>query len=516
MPHGRRIWIALIAAAVLLLGGLPLALYLYDLHWQHRLEEKEDELRAQGLPVTVAEFRAQRDVPPPDENSALIFQDLIDLLEGTRAEDAADVASTLTSAVGFGRRPSDGTLALVRRCMQENADALAIIRRGAQLRRGAYPLGPNPGPAMLMPHLSPLRSAAELCVAEATVRTAEGDPAGAAAGLRNARGLAASLDEPSCLIEGLVRIAIDAIAVDGMERFLALRELPPDALVMLREELQAGQTQLSLADAWRGELALFYEPVFKNPGLRAMLGGSPNAGFGALHMIPGLLEQNAVFYLDLMAPVVRLSELSSREKLAEGRKLEKQVQLRLNEASRRYLLASMLVPAFRRSVEVEVNMHARFQVAGAALAAEQWRMAHGAWPESLDALVPELLPAVPEDPFSDGKIRYVLTDTGVVLYSVGADGEDDGGRGHEEMKAELGPRTDKADIRFRLLDPDRRGAKTTTLREDLTESGLELEDLEKAGITKEDLQALGLSPEALRQAELFGRWGQPAEAMRSP
>lgn len=55
----------------------------------------------------------------------------------------------------------------------------------------------------------------------------------------------------------------------------------------------------------------------------------------------------------------------------------------------------------------------------------------GALPESLSALVPQYLPAVPSDPFdaNDNPIRYLPKYNPPVLYSVGYDGKDDGGAG---------------------------------------------------------------------------------------
>ncbi len=53
----------------------------------------------------------------------------------------------------------------------------------------------------------------------------------------------------------------------------------------------------------------------------------------------------------------------------------------------------------------------------------------GVFPEKLQELVPSYMEKVPEDPFArDGKYRYVKNLTGFMLYSVGADGIDGGGK----------------------------------------------------------------------------------------
>lgn len=64
-----------------------------------------------------------------------------------------------------------------------------------------------------------------------------------------------------------------------------------------------------------------------------------------------------------------------------------------------------------------------------AIALERYRGKHGAYPATLDSLAPEFLKAVPVD-FMDGQpLRYQLTnDSHFVLYSVGLDCVDDGGK----------------------------------------------------------------------------------------
>jgi hypothetical protein len=60
-------------------------------------------------------------------------------------------------------------------------------------------------------------------------------------------------------------------------------------------------------------------------------------------------------------------------------------------------------------------------------ALELHKRARGAYPESLDDLVPEQLPDVPTDPFTGGRMCYRREDAGYTLYSVGSDRVDDGG-----------------------------------------------------------------------------------------
>jgi hypothetical protein len=64
------------------------------------------------------------------------------------------------------------------------------------------------------------------------------------------------------------------------------------------------------------------------------------------------------------------------------------------------------------------------------LAARLFHHEQGRWPASLDELVPSYLPVVPLDPYSDGNqpLQYRAEQDGFVLYSVGMDETDNGGK----------------------------------------------------------------------------------------
>ncbi len=61
------------------------------------------------------------------------------------------------------------------------------------------------------------------------------------------------------------------------------------------------------------------------------------------------------------------------------------------------------------------------------VAVERFRRQQGRWPESLNELVPEFLARLPTDPCNGFPLCYRRLKDGVVIYSVGADGADNGG-----------------------------------------------------------------------------------------
>jgi hypothetical protein len=82
-----------------------------------------------------------------------------------------------------------------------------------------------------------------------------------------------------------------------------------------------------------------------------------------------------------------------------------------------------------------------------AIAAERFRLKNARWPSELHELVPTFLAEVPKDPCSPGnELRWKVTPTGRLVYSVGLDGKDDGGTCEWKDENEM------VDVGFRLFD----------------------------------------------------------------
>jgi hypothetical protein len=84
---------------------------------------------------------------------------------------------------------------------------------------------------------------------------------------------------------------------------------------------------------------------------------------------------------------------------------------------------------------------AQHATAVAAMAIARFRAKSGRSPKDLAELVPDYLAAVPLDPFDGKPIRYKKSDRGFVVYSIGPDLVDDGGRPLDE-------KTEKGDVVF--------------------------------------------------------------------
>ena len=97
-------------------------------------------------------------------------------------------------------------------------------------------------------------------------------------------------------------------------------------------------------------------------------------------------------------------------------------------------MSRMLVPSLARTLLREASTLASLELAATALAVERFRIKTGYLPAALGELTPEFLDSVPVDPFDGAPLRYRVLSKGYVLYSVDADGRDDGGKERPNYK----------------------------------------------------------------------------------
>jgi type II secretory pathway pseudopilin PulG len=95
------------------------------------------------------------------------------------------------------------------------------------------------------------------------------------------------------------------------------------------------------------------------------------------------------------------------------------------------ILLALLAPAMSAALDAEDRGTMQSEMGQITLALAAYRAEHGRYPDRLERLAPKHLDKVPEDIFADGPLHYRQQDNGYMLYSVGRDGEDDGGREYD-------------------------------------------------------------------------------------
>jgi hypothetical protein len=302
----------------------------------------------------------------------------------------------------------------------------------------------------LLPHVVDARRVGKLLHYDAALKAQDGDLAGAWESGRATLHVARSLGEEPMLLTLLSRYAIAYEGCRSLERTLAQGEPPEAALPavqqLLRREDQ--ETPSLLRSALRGERALLHRflAALESGALSLSTLGdrSPSAwrnGLGDV-LSANMVRHSHAVALRHFTALDEACRLPQDEQLPRLKEVERHAPDRATAP-----IAALLTPAMSKIVATTHRQQALLRCAVVAVALERYRQEHNRWPESLAALIPAELDQIPTDPYNGQPLRFRLLDDGPVVYSVGPDGEDNGGNLDRRHPIDEG-----TDLGFRLWD----------------------------------------------------------------
>jgi len=301
---------------------------------------------------------------------------------------------------------------------------LAAVRHGGECR---IPVKFEDGFAMLLPNAQKVRCLARLLALDIRVRACRGDAAGAVESLEALYGTAVTVAHQLTIVEQLIHMAVAGVAFGETEQLLGDLELTDEQLARIAARLDSLDIRGGLTTGMIGERAMGYyafhhlEQVPEIPQLKGM-------------GVAGQLSRpvDCEWYLQLFDDLIA----ASREPFPEARNRARAVEMRLKARAgsqnplekMNYMVTLMILPATGAAFDATGRTLAARETLRVAVAAERYRLATGAFPNQLTELVPAYLPAVPVDPFDGLPLRMKATSEELIVYSVGKDGQDNGGQ----------------------------------------------------------------------------------------
>jgi hypothetical protein len=398
-------------------------------------------IQAAGFPVSGAELNAWRRPVPDAENGALVLTQAFALVcnfPDRRSNEVIEPKILTRTNIW-----TSATRALVEAYVQTNGPALAKVHEGLLLSQFRYPVDFSYGWDTPMPHLGKLREMARIVALQTAIDADSGHSDEWTDKVALQLKLARTLDDEPNTVSHLVRSAIIRMAVKATERSLN-RDTPSAEMCRSLQDAftQAGATNL-LPLALVGERAMMI-PAFRLS--RAESQSFPdNDDSDNQRRVPqrysgkpvpflwltGFFERDLDFYLETMEKSISLAALTPPKSLALTNYMETAAKI---AQKRVYIMSGLLLPSLSKIVVREASTQALMELATTALALERFRRDRGRLPGNLAELTPQFLAAVPTDPFDGAPLRYRLLERGYVIYSVDADGRDDGGREGPEHK----------------------------------------------------------------------------------
>lgn len=304
-------------------------------------------------------------------------------------------------------------------------------------------------------HLQECRVVLRLLRLDAALASQRDEPDEAIRSARAMLGVSRALGDEPISLSQVARSSAQEDAIDGLERALAQGEPSSQALMVFQRELEAEALaplfQIA-AEAERAALDELFARLETGELDESALSGDEAVGSrDRLDMDVlrrGLLRFNRALMLKWNNQAVALS----RRPFSEWITNHEDVASPGGWPERRFgKSASQMRPAYGSIARFAARAKSRVLCASAAVAVERYRIDHGAWPPSLEELVPAYLPTMPQDPYRGRPLTYRLANGGLTIYAWGPDGQDDEGRLDGATGGAVGP-----DEGIRLWDADRR------------------------------------------------------------
>jgi tetratricopeptide (TPR) repeat protein len=320
------------------------------------------------------------------------------------------------------------------------------LRQAGQLPESRFPLNYDTEcpAAILLPHLAALKKCSQVLQLRSLAELQNGQPEKALADVELALQLMDKIRTEFCLISHLVRIAMLQITLQPVWEGLAEHRWSDGQLVALDAELARLDFLADYKVAMRGEMGFqggIIEYLRRHPeeilNLSSDFENNRNGHVMPLpaqiiwHMIPsGWFYQNRLRSARLMVNAyIPLADVSQQTiSPAVLRHADEVMSVETKITTPYNILEKMMLPELGNCAKKFAYAQSSVDQARTAIALERYRLAHGEFPESLDALAPQFIAQVPHDVIGGQPLKYRRTSDGqFVLYSVGWNETDNGG-----------------------------------------------------------------------------------------
>jgi hypothetical protein len=395
-----------------------------DLIARWQLARELDAIRARGEPATLAELGP--DMPPGDENAAVLLAEVFELMDASYASEPADWTEFLGKDFLAHRKDAETAVRL-------HAKTMALAREALMRPRCVFDLDYMKGYGLELPHLSKLMHLVRIFAAEAILNAINGKKDEAADGIHHVVLLASALNEEPLNISKVVAARYFGFGMEALQRVEAATDLSDESRKLLISDLRKLDFRAAATQSLVCERSFLMEikpsdMTYTRDWLERRY----------LEFREGLSQAERLRVLRLMGEAIDASRLPPWE--ARPAATERYAQVGKIMDWQHPPAPASLNDAWRNWLRTFVIMMAARDAAIIGLSCELYRSARGRYPSGLDELAPEFLETVPLDPFTGKPFHYKLRDNGrsFIVYSVGENLTDDGGvRDHKTGKDDI-------------------------------------------------------------------------------
>jgi hypothetical protein len=404
-----------------------------------KLNAAVQRVKARGEPLTTLELN---DYYQPVQGRPDMTKEIMAALAICEAASQKPNAPGLP-IVGQGSDPPPrgqtwSQLAEVEKYLADQQGAINTFHEFARRDGTArFPVDFTPGIATLLPETQRVRAGARALSLQFHVHLHKDEISPAVDCILAQIALARALEREPTLVSQLVQLAIHGMALGHVQALVRQADVSDADLLRLQACLRKMDLQASLKSSLVGERAMCYT-VCLDPHQMAEVVGAPAQGVTreiAERQPKRIFDAAKMLELNL-----RISE-GADDSIFKARQEALAAEDELRDLAGNlvgklyYTMTLLLSPAYSAGVTAFARTAAGRDSADAAIAAELYRRKNGQWPAKLEDLVPEFLPAVPTDPFTNRPLLMKAAQGSFKVYSVGPDGVDNGGNLSNDQKA---------------------------------------------------------------------------------
>jgi hypothetical protein len=371
-------------------------------------------------------------VVPDSQNAASLYRQAFAALDADAALTSDESPLTKATTIDVANPAVTDLLA-------RHAATLDLIRRAADRDTCRFQRDwTRPSIDMLLPEMQSLRTAARLLVLDARREAADGNAADALHNVARIQRIGRHSASEPLLISNLVGLAIDAMALETFAKVLPTLGKSDLAALDSSDIRDLVTTPPAMASHYYGEeafgLSTFADMTDSRFGVAnalEMFANQPQRPF--LSRILPLTLLYRVFFLEADLTGYR-SIMRKYQQLAAGSEPYPEVKKKTDAMEKELwdrspgMMTSLIMPALGGVFRAQAQALARQRAASALVAATRQRLETETTPTTFEELSTKLVPPASRDPFTaDRPLVMKQTDDALLVYSVGPDGEDDGG-----------------------------------------------------------------------------------------
>jgi hypothetical protein len=258
--------------------------------------------------------------------------------------------------------------------------------------------------------------------------------------------LAAPTGKPMTLVAAMINVAVNGLYFETIGKGLSSHAWQEPQLIALQGQLKSVALLPFVAEALKAEQASVCRTAeimnfreinsigIGEPSHKTLWQKIKNLKSYRYDLMPrGWIYQNMAVYASLIQ--LPIDSFEPTDEAVSPQKIDRAMFNLVTSVDRHSIfgmLADIGIPSFTKAMQTVAHTQTQVNEAQIVCALERYHLAHGEYPETLDALAPQFIEKIPHDIIGGNPLIYRRTDDGsFILYSVGWNEKDDGGEKHQ-------------------------------------------------------------------------------------